>query len=186
MAATAKKVITGKVRASYVSVFAPKMNNLSGEEEYSMQLIIDKKDTATVKKIRDAITEAANDKWSGKPPRNIRDPLRDADKEAEEKDEPIQSHLKGCYFMNVKSKQPVGIVDRQKHKVEDPTAFQSGDYCRVSLNAYAYDMKGNRGVSFGLNNVQVLEKGDPLGNRSRPEDDFDIEDDDDDDDEWAD
>jgi hypothetical protein len=39
----------------------------------------------------------------------------------------------------------------------------SGDFGRVSLNAYAYSQAGNNGVSFGLNNIMLLAKGDPLG-----------------------
>jgi hypothetical protein len=39
----------------------------------------------------------------------------------------------------------------------------SGDYGRVSLNAYAYSQAGNNGVSFGLNNVMLVSKGEPLG-----------------------
>lgn len=187
MASTAKKIITGEVRASFVNVFQPRMNDLSGQEEYSLQIIIDKKDKKTVGLIKNAIQAAANDKWNNKPPKNYRNPLRDADAEAEEKDEPIQAHLKGCYFMNVKNKQRPGVVDATVTPIMEPDAFQSGDYCMVSLNAFAYDQKGNKGVSFGLNNVQVLRKGDPLGNRSRAEDDFEVQDtDDDNDDNWED
>lgn len=186
MASSAKKVITGKVRASYVNVFRPRLNDLNGEEEYSMQLIIPKADTATVGKIKDAIKEAANDKWAGKPPKGLRNPLRDADAEAQAADEPVAPHLKGCYFMNVKNKQRPGLVDKDKLEVLDAQEFQSGDYCRASINAYAYDTKGNRGVAFGLNNVQVLAKGDPLGNRTRAEDDFDEWEDDEDSESWED
>ena len=43
---------------------------------------------------------------------------------------------------------------------------------------YAYNTNGNRGIACGLNNLQKLKDGTPLGGHSRPEDDFDIEDDD--------
>ena len=39
--------------------------------------------------------------------------------------------------------------------------------------AFTYDTKGNKGVSFGLNNVQKVKDDEPLGNFSRAEDDFD-------------
>jgi hypothetical protein len=39
----------------------------------------------------------------------------------------------------------------------------SGDYIRVSLNAYAYSQAGNNGVSFGLNNILLVRKGEALG-----------------------
>ena len=50
----ANKVITGKVRASFVHVFEPKSINGS-EPKYSCSLIIPKSDTVTVGKIREAI-----------------------------------------------------------------------------------------------------------------------------------
>jgi hypothetical protein len=39
----------------------------------------------------------------------------------------------------------------------------SGDYVKLSVNAYAYDAVGNKGVAFGLNNVLLVAKGEPLG-----------------------
>lgn len=185
----AKKLVTPKVRASFVNVFKPRVNDLNGEEEYSMQLIIPKSEKAFIKKLNDAVQEAANDKWNGKPPKALRHPLRDADAEAEQRDEDVQPHLENCYFMNVTQKSRFGkpqVVDKDRDEILDPSEFQSGDYCRVSINPFAYDQKGNKGVSFGLGNVQVLAKGDPLGGgRTRAEDDFDDwEDDEDDGDNW--
>ena len=47
------KVITGKVRASFVHVFEPQ--NINGSEpKYSCSLIIPKSDTVTIGKIREA------------------------------------------------------------------------------------------------------------------------------------
>ena len=50
----------------------------------------------------------------------------------------------------------------------------------MSLNAYPFSASGNKGVSFGLQNVQKLRDGEPLGSVSRVEDDFDELDDEDD------
>jgi len=46
---------------------------------------------------------------------------------------------------------------------------------------YAYNNDGNRGIACALNNLQKLQDGEPLGSRSRPEDDFDTDDEDEDD-----
>lgn len=168
------KVVTGKVRASYVNVFQTKYNDLKGKDEYSMQLLIPKSDKETVKRIKEAIQDSVKKKWGEKPPKSLKFTFRDGDKEedlAEDVkvgDEPYAGH----YFMNVSSKDKPGVVDRRTNPIIEPTDFQSGDYCMVSLNSYAFDTKGNKGVSFGLMNIQVVEKGEPLGNRSRPEDDF--------------
>jgi len=170
-----KKVVTGKVRGSYVNVFQPKMNDLSGNEEYSMMILIPKEDKETLTRLSTAIKKAQSDKWGNKVPTNARNPLKNGNNEddlpesARLGDEPYADH----YFMNVKSKQKPGIVDKTRQAVLDPEDFMSGDYCRVALGAYAYDQKGNRGVSFGLQNIQVLGKGEPLGGRTRAENDFD-------------
>jgi hypothetical protein len=37
---------------------------------------------------------------------------------------------------------------------------------------YAYNANGNKGIACGLQNLQKLEDGEPLGGRSRAEDDF--------------
>ncbi|MNV25452.1 hypothetical protein D3C71_1165480 [compost metagenome] len=55
----------------------------------------------------------------------------------------------------------------------DSTEVYSGCFGRVSLNFYAFDTKGNKGVAAGLNNVQKMSDGDYLGGRSSAEDDFD-------------
>lgn len=44
---------------------------------------------------------------------------------------------------------------------------------------YAYNANGNKGIACGLQNLQKLEDGEPLGGRSRPKDDFDAVDDED-------
>ena len=40
------------------------------------------------------------------------------------------------------------------------------------INAFAYDQKGNRGISFGLGNIQKVKDDKPFGNRTKPQDDF--------------
>ncbi|NMC34274.1 MAG: DUF2815 family protein, partial [Veillonellaceae bacterium] len=44
---------------------------------------------------------------------------------------------------------------------------------------YAFNSNGNRGIACGLNNIQKLRDGEPLGGRSRPEDDFSDQEDED-------
>ena len=77
----ATKVITGKVRASFVHIFEPQSVNGS-EPKYSCSFIIPKSDTETIGKIRAAIEEAKQNgvsKWGGKTPANLKLPLRDGD-----------------------------------------------------------------------------------------------------------
>lgn len=165
------KVITGKCRGSYVNVFQPRHNNLNGKEEYSLTLLIPKSDKATVAAIHAACTAAADAKWGTKKPPRVDMPMRDGDGERP-RGGPYPEEYAEHWVVNAKSTQPPGVVDIKLQDVIDPLAFISGDYCRASLNFYAYDQSGNRGVGCGLNNLQVVAKGDPLSSRARAVDDF--------------
>jgi len=166
-------VVTGEVRGSYVRVFEPTVNRLSGRTEWSMAILIPKDDEDTLRKLRAASKAAIELKWpdASKRPRNLRNPLRDGDEERP--DDPAYADH---YFCNLKSsKRAPTIVDGKLQRVVDPEAFESGDYCRVSVNAYAYDQSGNRGAAFGLLNIQVIRKGEPLGAVApNPEDEFSV------------
>jgi len=147
-------------RGSYVNVFQPRKNELSGKEEYSMQLLIPKDAKDTLAKIREAMAVALHDKFGDKQPANPRNPLRDGDAE-----HPGEKAYAGMYFINVKNSQKPQVVDQNRQHVMDPEMFRSGDWCCVHINAFGYDQKGNKGVSFGLNSIQIVRKGEPLDGR---------------------
>ena len=111
-------------------------------------------------------------KWPNKPPAKLAYTLHDGDGVKEKTGEPFGPECKGHWVISVSSKNKPGVVDADLNEIIDKTAIVSGDYGRASINAYGYDVSGNRGVSFGLNNIQFLEKGEPLGGRTRAEDDF--------------
>lgn len=167
---TATKVVTGKARLSYVNLFTPRAQNDGGDPKYSLCVLIPKSDTATLNKIKAAIEAAkqagAAAKFGGKVPAGLKTPLRDGDTE---RDEP---EYKGHYFINASSKQKPGVVDASVNPIMDQHEVYSGSYGRVSLNFYAYNTNGNRGIAAGLQNVQKLADGEPLSGRSRAEDDF--------------
>lgn len=52
------KVITGKVRFSYLHVWEPAAISEGGEKKYSASLIIPKSDTKTIESIKTAIQNA--------------------------------------------------------------------------------------------------------------------------------
>ena len=173
------KVITGKVRASFVHVFEPQSINGS-EPKYSCSLIIPKSDTMTVGKIKEAIEQAKQEgvpKWGGKIPPNLKLPLRDGDV-----DRPEDPAYADNYFINATSQEQPGVVDRKRVKITDPLVIYSGCYIRASINIYPFNANGNRGIAAGLANIQFWEDGEPLNGRVRAEDEFDALDDDDADD----
>lgn len=164
-------IVTGIVRGSYVNIFQPKLND-QGEPRYSMMLLIPKSDTATIERIKAAQAAAVKKKWPNKPPAKINYTLHDGDGVKPESGEPYGPECKGCFVMNVSSKNQPGIVDAKRNPILDPKACVSGDYYRVDINAYGYEGKKS-GVTFGLNNVQFVRRGEPLGNTRSAEAAFD-------------
>lgn len=166
---TGTKVTTGKVRLSYAHLFEP--HAIEGNEpKYSVSVIIPKSDKETLQAIKEAVAEAKEQgkgKWNGKVPANIKTPLRDGDVEREG-----DEAYAGCYFLNANSKNKPGVVDINVQPVLDATEVYSGCYARLTLNFYAYNANGNKGIAVGLGNVQKLADGEPLGGFTRAEDDF--------------
>lgn len=196
------------VRFSYANFFEPKIDDedkidkKTGKpaEFYSGQIIISKKDEATVEAIKKAVNFAAKEKLTGKDkiPSMWKLPLRDGDEEWEEKGE----HLKGCWFFNCKAKGRPNVVGTRKYTEEDiqrwdeanelqspeyiarnrpkvgklvpldAEDFKSGDYGRVSVDFYYFETE-SKGIAAGLGNVQKLKDGDALGGtRTSADDDF--------------
>lgn len=183
--ASATKVVTGKVRLSYVHVFEPFSQDGDDDGKYSCVLLIPKSDKKTLKKLQAAIEAATNQgkntKFDGKIPNNLAVTLRDGDEEGDlEKNPEYEGHM----FMSVSSKTKPGLVDMDVNPIMDSTEIYSGCFARASINAFPYNYKGKKGISFGLNHLQKVADGDFLGGRSRAEDDFepvDVEEDEDND-----
>ena len=171
------KVVTGIVRLSYANVWEPASINGSNTK-YSVSLIIPKSDTKTIAAINAAVDAAIKEgaaKFGGKIPNKaaLKLPLRDGDVERE--DEAYQ----GAYFVNANSTTAPQIVDRSVQPILDRNEVYSGCYARVSINFYAFNSNGNRGIACGLGNIQKVRDGEPLGGRSSAADDFatDLDDD---------
>ena len=176
MSTASTKVITGKNTIfSYLTVNEPKAPLGGGTPKYSVSLIIPKNDKVTIAKIRAAIQAAYEEgagklKGSGKAVPSlgaIKTPLRDGD--TERPDDPI---YKNSWFINANSVTKPGVVDADLNPIIDPSELYSGIIGRASINFYAYNSNGNKGIACGLNNLQKLADGTPLGGHSRAEDDF--------------
>ena len=176
------KVITGvNTRWSYVNAWEAKSIN-GGAPKFSVSLIIPKSDTKTIEKIQAAI-KAAYEEGQGKLKGNgksvpalsvLKTPLRDGDAER-----PDDETYADAYFINANSATAPGIVDADRNPILDRSEVYSGVYGRASINFYAFNSNGNKGIACGLNNLQKSRDGEPLGGKSRAEDDFATEEDED-------
>ena len=176
------KVITGPdTRWSYANIWEAKSIN-GGTPKFSVSLIIPKSDTKTVAKIKAAIEAAYHDgeaklKGSGKsvpPMAAIKTPLRDGD--SERPDDPAYAN---AYFINANSATAPGVVDTDRNPILTRSEVYSGVYGRASISFYAFNSNGNKGIACGLNNLQKVRDGEPLGGKVSAESDFATDDDDD-------
>lgn len=176
------KVITGiNTRWSYANVWDPKAID-GGKPKYSVSLIISKDDIATVNKIKAAIQAAYEEgqsklKGNGKtvpPLAAIKNPLRDGDLE-----KPDDEAYANAYFVNANSTTAPGIVDADRQPILERSEVYSGVYGRASINFYAFNVNGNKGIACGLNNLQKIKDGEPLGGKASAESDFATDDEDD-------
>lgn len=169
------KVITGPAtRLSYANLWDAKSINGS-TPKYSTSLIIPKSDTVTLSKISAAIEAAYTDglsklKGNGRsvPPLSaLKTPLRDGD--IERPDDPAYAN---AYFINANSPTAPQIVDAACNPILERSEIYSGVYARVSISFYAFNSNGNRGIACGLNHVQKIRDGEPLGGKASAASDF--------------
>lgn len=169
------KVITGPdTRWSYANVWEPKSIN-GGTPKYSVSLIIPKSDTKTVAKLKAAI-EAAYKEGESKLKGNgksvpalsvIKTPLRDGDLERPD----------DAAYANATS--APGIVDADRNPILTRSEVYSSVYGRASISFYAFNSSGNKEIACGLNNLQKIRDGEPLGGKASAESDFASDEDDD-------
>lgn len=176
--------LTPEFRMSYPFLFKPQENKRTDGtvvHEYSVVAIFPlNADLSKLKKVAEAplIEKFGPDpsKW----PANIRSPFRKCKERW--KNEGGRQIIPAGYeegeavFMTFKQnadKARPEIVDNTLQEIIEPHQVYAGCYGRASVRAYFYEFKGNRGVAFGLGNVQKLRDGEPLGQgRVRAEDEF--------------
>ena len=160
---------TPSFRVSFPNVFTAKYNELSKKEEYSIVALFSKgTDLAPMKA---AAKEACVAMWGAdqtKWPKNLKSPFRDqAEKKREDGTYPSGME-DGGIFMNLKSKNKPATFDQKVQLIINPEDFYPGCYAIATINAYAYDQAGNRGVAFGLNDLQKVGEGEKFSGRAAP------------------
>jgi len=136
---------------SFMNLFTPRAPADGAEPRYSLNIVFDPKAQATneFKILKDAVMQVAREKWGNKIPSNLRSPFRDAG----EKD--YAGYEKGFIFINAWTKTAPGVVGPNREDILDPKDVWAGQLVRASVNPFAYDHSGNRGIAFGLENVQI-------------------------------
>lgn len=164
------KVVTAElVRFSYVNLIEPKLAPGATEAKYGMSVIMPKNAKKTLKLVEAAVKAAEEagvakfgSSWKAK-----KKPLRDGDEEREG-----DLAYKDSFFLNANNKNMPGVVDAKRQKILDLKEVYSGCWGNVSLTFFPYKVSGSMGIGCALNHVQKVKDGEPLGNVTRAEDDF--------------
>jgi hypothetical protein len=173
----ARKVTTPIFRGSFANLFEAKPGPDGNNPKFGITMLFDAAAqkspqfaamkalavAAAKEKFGDTKLKADGKGWF----HGLRNPFRDG---AEKSD--LEGY-EGCVFAAATTKQQPGVVDSKVQRIIDPNAAYSGAYYRATVTAYAYEQAGNKGVAFGLQNVQKVRDGERMAGRVEAEKDFD-------------
>lgn len=165
MALSNTQMTTGEVRLSYAHLYDPYSNN-GGDPKYSVTVLMPKTDVQAKARL-DAAVEAAKqkgiaEKWNGVLPPVVASAIHDGDG-VRPNGEPFGAECRGHWVFTASSKNPVSLVDASMNPIVQKGELYSGCYARVCVSLFPYNSNGKRGIGIGLEAVQKLRDGDPLG-----------------------
>ena len=156
-------VTTGPATLSWPHLAELEARN--GKPKVSTAVLVSKTDTATIEALKSAVREAAIEKWGAKVPKSLRTPLKDGDNSDYEEQA-------GHITFNASSIRRVPIVGTDLLPYSDERIAEEvfgGQRARVAVRAFAYEVDGSKGVSFGLQMVQILGGGERFGGTASAE-----------------
>jgi hypothetical protein len=168
------RVLTPKGVLSYPHLLEPQVAPGADEAKFSTAFVFP--EGTDLKEMKAAAFEVAKARFGGNVKSliqkgKVRWPFRDDEDDVADKG---YGQYGACTFVNASTKKKPGVVDAALNKVTDPEQIYAGRFARLTLTCYSYDVSGNKGVTFGLNNVQLLEHGDRIDGSVDAADDFDV------------
>lgn len=179
------KVYTPPFRVSFPAMFKPESYE-GGEPKFGLVGLFAK--SADLSGMQALADRAKTARFGAAVIPNFKSPFRDG------AEKPNLDGYQDVKFARITTKMKPGLVDKAlKPIVENPSdpavvervksgevsgeQFYAGCWARATVCAYAYDTKGNKGVAFGLLNVQKLRDDGEFTGRASAEDEFDAVDD---------
>jgi hypothetical protein len=165
------RVQTPVARLSYPALFKAQTNKERPDAapKYSAVLIFPKSaDIAELKRIaKNALTAGAKDPnavFGGDD--GFRSPFRDGNKKKDKKTGEIMDGYENTIYFSASTTQAPGVVDETgKGYIFDAEVIYAGCHVRAQVHAFFYDQKGNKGVAFGLDNIQKVGEGEKFSSR---------------------
>lgn len=154
----ATHLVTPELRLSFPNLFKAKQLPDSDKRKFSANFLIPPSTSLDpfVRALKAAIAEEWGDAAG------VKLPIRDA-----ARDKPgVKGYDQGWRFFTASANEdhPPSVVDAKGAPVTNPSLAYAGVWVRAYINAYAWTnkMKG-KGVSFGLNAIQIVRDGERMG-----------------------
>lgn len=166
------------VRFSYCNLFQPQVRPGGKPEEakYSVTILVPKTNVQAKAIMDAAVQEAINagvsKAWNGQRPPQPSICIHDGDGVRPSDGMPYGEECKGCWVFTASSKQAPFVVDANVQNIMDPREVYSGMWGNVSVNFFAYNSNGKKGIGCGLNGIQKTRDDTPLANRVTAEEAF--------------
>lgn len=164
----AENIITPQFRGCFVQIFRAKAqkqeDGTMGKAKFSIKAAFPP--DADLSALKAEAQVAATEKWGNNIPKTMRSPFR----LNEELDNPVAGIGDDWIIMTFSANEDrrPGLVGPQLQDIIDEAEAYSGAWYRAQVRAFAYENKGNKGVSLGLQNVQKMKDGEPLGSGNVP------------------
>lgn len=164
-------IVLQHVRLSYVHILKPYARDPKSDAKYQTTILVPKSDT-NAKAMIDAAIEGAKrnglaNKWQGAMPQRVPTPIWDGDGLTQNGNE-FGPECKGHWVFTASSPadKPIEVVDANVQPILRVTDVYSGMYANVSVNFFAYNYQGKKGIGCGLGPVQKVADGEPLGGQA--------------------
>jgi hypothetical protein len=174
-------VITCRGRGAYTAFFSPRgiKGDPASKKKYSGTLLIPAK--ANIDLLKKAMDDAIKTKWSTKPAK-VRPPYLKTEDHVHNfvKEDDEAARAKFCkeypFLIRCSSEQKPDVLFANGEKCDEEAEAYSGRWMRFSVRVYAWEHAASgKGVSFGLQNVQLLDHAERFGGgRPKAEDEFDV------------
>lgn len=163
------RVITPEAIASYPTLVEAEAMNEGEEPKFSVALVFPLGTDLT--ELKEAVKAAAVEKFGAKAGAVLKsnNPFRT--------DGETKGYPAGSVFFNARTKMRPGVVSQVPNKDGRPTVIDAasiypGAIVKASITTYGYDVKGNKGIGFGLNNIQFIRDGERLDSNIAAQDEF--------------
>lgn len=167
-----KQLLSGRMAFPYI--FEPRRNDDTGVEKFELTLLI-KPEHACVKTYAAECLKLATEKFGSEQKARAVLQARPIFKRGDERDNPPDGYA-GNYYLTLCSKTMPDFYSSDRKRLTLAQAkelFYAGCMVNVLSSPWAYDAKGNRGVSHELLSIQFAGHGDAFSGRpSTSADDF--------------